>query len=246
MQAFSLLHLHFALIPPRQLWIACALTVVFAAIARGMRGVSRSGAIAGAAVCFVLYIGAGAGGFLALVSVFGLAWLTTRCGYQKKQTLGTAERRDGRTASQVLANLGIAAACAVLHMATGKAVYLLALSAALAEAAGDTASSEIGQASAASPRLITTWQPVPPGTDGGISVPGTIAGILTALVVSAVSTAGGLLPWNKIWIPALAGVCGTLADSCLGALLERRGLLNNDLVNFLSTAVAATLALLLG
>jgi uncharacterized membrane protein len=36
-----------------------------------------------------------------------------------------------------------------------------------------------------------------------------------------------------------------LADSFLGAGLERRGILNNDAVNFLSTCVAVALAYLL-
>ncbi|MBA3914751.1 MAG: DUF92 domain-containing protein, partial [Acidobacteriales bacterium] len=49
---------------------------------------------------------------LALLTVFILAWVTTRFRRSRKQNLGTAERADGRSASQVLANLAIAAACA--------------------------------------------------------------------------------------------------------------------------------------
>jgi len=227
------------------LWIACALTLAFTALARRMRGVTRSGAVAGAVVCFLLYAGAGAGAFLALILVFALAWITTRWGYQRKQKLGTAEKRDGRTASQVLANLAIAASCAVLHVISGQAIYFLALASALSEAAADTVSSEVGQARATNARLITTWQTVPAGTDGGITGTGTLAGIGAAAMVSSVCAAGGLVPWNRAWIPLAAAFCGTLADSFLGALLERRGLLNNDAVNFLSTSVAAAIAFLL-
>jgi uncharacterized membrane protein len=39
-----------------------------------------------------------------------------------------------------------------------------------------------------------------------------------------------------------AGVVGAMADSLLGATLERRGLLDNEAVNFLATLTAAWLA----
>ena len=227
-----------------RLGMAAAVTVAFAALARALRGVSQSGAYAGAVVCFILYASAGPGAFVALMSVFLLAWLTTGFGYPRKQALGTAEKRDGRTASQVLANLGTAAIAAAISAATGKAAGLLAMVAALSEAAADTVSSELGQASSNQARLITTWQKVPAGTDGGVTLVGTLAGVAAAAAVSLVSVAVGMLPWKWIAPAILSAVLGMLADSYLGATLERRHLLNNDTVNFLSTVVAAAFALL--
>ena len=219
------------------------MSVAFAALARGMRGVSLSGALAGAATCFLLYAGAGPGGFLALASVFVLAWTTTRWGYQRKKALGAAEKHDGRTASQVLANLGVAAACAVLYATdAGKPAFLLAMAAALSEAAADTVSSEVGQACSARARLVTNWESVPAGTDGGISLPGTAAGVCGAVLVSLVCALSSLLPWKWLSLSAGAALVGMLVDSVLGATLERRRGLTNDQVNFLSTLVAALLA----
>jgi uncharacterized protein (TIGR00297 family) len=228
------------------LWIAGGVTAGFTTAARWLRGVSRSGAVAGAVVCFLLYAGAGLGAFLALVAVFVLAWTTTRWGYSRKQTLGTAEERNGRRASQVLANLGVAAVCATLYSASGgKAIFLLAMAAALSEAAADTVSSELGQAFAHQARLITSWKVVPAGTDGGITVGGTLAGVFAAILVSLVCVLTGLLVWKWMLLAAAAAVAGTIADSFLGATLERRHMLNNDLVNFLGTLVAAGVACLL-
>lgn len=230
----------------RQLWAAGAVTALFTVFARAVRGVSRSGAIAGAAVCFALYAGAGPGAFLALVSVFVLTWITTRLGYRRKQKLGTAEKREGRTASQVLANLSVAAGCAGLSvLPSGKPFFLLAAAAALAEAAADTVSSELGQAWSDKARLITTWQEVPAGTDGGVTWVGTLGGIAAAIVVSMVCVAVGLVPARWSLISVSAAVSGMVADSYLGATLERRRLLNNDWVNFLSTLAAAGVAWLL-
>jgi uncharacterized protein (TIGR00297 family) len=227
--------------------LSAVVTLAFAAAARLLRGVSTSGAIAGALVCFLVCAGAGFGAFAALVTVFLLAWLTTRFGYSQKQRLGVAEKREGRKASQVLANLGIAAVCASVFffLENSNLVWLLALAAALSEAAADTVSSELGQAIGAKPRLITTWNPVPQGTDGGVTVQGTIAGICAAAIVSLVCVSSKMISWKWFGISVAAATAGMLVDSVLGALLEQRRVLNNDGVNFLSTAVAAAVALVL-
>jgi len=248
--AMSMLHLLGAMLVvdrslTHRLWVAAVVTVAFTALARWLRGVSFSGSIAGAIVCFLLYAAAGPGAFAALVSVFVLTWIATRLGYRQKQRRGTAENRGGRTASQVLANLATAAGFAGASALSGKPILVLAAVAALSEAAADTVSSELGQAQSDRARLITTWGVVPAGTDGGVTVIGTIAGIVAAAIVSGVCLLARLVPLWWAAVSVLAGVIGMVADSYLGALLERRGLLNNDWVNFLSTVVAAGVALLL-
>jgi uncharacterized protein (TIGR00297 family) len=113
--------------------------------------------------------------------------------------------------------------------------------AALAEAAADTASSEIGQASGGPVRLLTTWRTVPAGTDGGISVRGTIAGVVAASIVVAI---GGirhaLMPHGAVTL--ISACAGLFFDSLLGSTVERRGWIGNDIVNFSSTLFAALLA----
>ena len=178
-----------------------------------------------------------------MVSVFALTWITTRMGYRRKQRLGTAENREGRTAAQVLANLAASAVCAAIFAATGRIFFLLAIAAALSEAAADTVSSELGQARNEEARLITTWESVQAGTDGGVTVAGTLSGIAAATLVSLVCTLGGLVSLRQLGIPILAGVIGMIADSYMGALFQRRKLLNNDWVNLLGTLTAAAVAI---
>ncbi len=227
-----------------QIEIAVIITLLFAGFGRLVKGVSWSGAAAGAVVCFLLCVSAGGGAVAALVSVFVLTWMATGFGRSHKQKLGTAEKSGGRRASQVLANLGVATGAAVLFTIYGKAGFLLATAAALSEAAADTVSSEIGQAVGANPRLITTWKIVPAGTDGGVTVAGTLAGVMAAAVVGVVCVVTELMPWKWFGIAVGAATVGMVADSFLGAWLERRGLLNNDLVNFLGTLIAAGIAFL--
>ena len=224
---------------------AAAVSIAFAILARRLRGVTSSGAMAGALISFVFYVGFGIGGFAVLVTLFALTWVATRTGYRRKQSLGTAENREGRRASQVIANLGAATGCVILYRLSGNLLWALAFVAALAEAAADTVSSEIGQSRSNTARLITTLRPVPVGTDGGISVPGTLAGISAALLIGAVAAAVCLVPWPRIGIPIFAAVLGMTADSILGAEMERPGRLNNDGVNFLSTCIAVAFTYLL-
>jgi uncharacterized protein (TIGR00297 family) len=115
--------------------------------------------------------------------------------------------------------------------------------AALAEAAADTVSSEVGQVLGGRPRMLTTLRLVEPGTDGGVSLIGTLAGVAAAVLVAAAGSlalGGGR---TIFWISSAGAVFGLFFDSLLGATLERRGWLNNDAVNFFSTASAAGFAL---
>ena len=123
---------------------------------------------------------------------------------------------------------------------------LVAMMAALAEAAADTVSSECGQALRGEARLITTFERVSAGTDGGVTLAGTLSGAVAAALVAVVAVFGGILPSRWFWIATLAGVLGMLVDSYLGALCERRGWMGNDAVNFTSTLFSAVLGAAFG
>ncbi len=181
---------------PERLAVAAAVTLGFGVLACALRGVNRSGALAGGLACFLLFANAGPTAFATLAVLFLMTWVATR----------------------------------------------LAMVAALAEAATDTVASEIGQYRRPDARLITTWERVPTGTDGGITIPGSIAGLAAGLVVAAVATAGGMLPQAQLWIPVTAGFAGMLIDSILGATLQRRGWISNQVVNFFATMAAGALA----
>jgi uncharacterized protein (TIGR00297 family) len=236
------------MLPPNHgLLVAILITIAFTGVAWLVKGVDRSGAIAGAVMCFFIVSGEGPRAFIGLLAVFLMAWISTRIGYRRKQKLGTAESKAGRRASQVLANLSVAAGCAVLHLAyhvpaSARDVFSLGMTAAFAEAAADTVSSELGQIQV-SARMITTWKVVPSGTDGGLSLMGTSAGMIAALLLGGICLAARLVSTGGAAIAAAAAMVGMLADSFLGALFERRRLLNNDAVNFLGTLAAASLAI---
>ena len=234
------------LVPLRKgLW-ALGFTAAFALSARALRAVTTLGAVVGGVLAFLLFIAGGPGTFAVLVAVFLGTWIATRIGHGRKRRLGTAEDRSGRSAVQVGANVAIPALAVLAGVASRHpAAWLVAASASLAELAADTVSSELGQAVSDSAYLITDFRPVPVGTNGGISVIGSLAGAAGAIAVTTVALASGIIAAHW-WLPVMAaGTLGMFVDSVLGATLERRGWLNNDAVNLLSTLVAALFALFL-
>jgi uncharacterized protein (TIGR00297 family) len=167
----------------------------------------------------------------ALIALFVLTFASTRFGRKKKERRGVAEARSGRRASQIVANLGVAALCALIGWYDG-------CIAGLAEATADTVSSEIGQALGGATWMLTTFRRVPSGKDGGISVVGTVAGVVGGGVVVAAGSLHHALWPNKVLV-FVAACAGLFFDSFLGATVERRGWLGNDFVNFSSTLFAA-------
>ncbi len=115
----------------------------------------------------------------------------------------------------------------------------------MATAGADTCSSEVGKAYGRRTFLITTLRPVPPGTEGAISAEGTLAGLAGAIVIAAVGVAGGLYGPGAAALVAIAGLLGSLAESVLGTVAEKRGWLDNDLLNAVNTAIGAALVVLM-
>jgi uncharacterized protein (TIGR00297 family) len=224
------------------------ISLIFGAMVWALRAATTGGVAIGILICFLLTRSPRAliefstysieGSALpALITVFVISFVTTKFGRSRKEAQGLAEERRGRRASQVVANLGIAA----LFAASGSYEGCIA---ALAEAAADTASSEVGQAAEGSVRLLTTLKVVPAGTNGGISIAGTIAALIGAGITVAVGARHHAL-WPHEMAIFLSACAGVLFDSLLGATFENKGWLGNDLVNFTSTLFAALLATLL-
>lgn len=218
-----------------------AITMAFALVGRLTHGVSTSGAVAGAVVAFLMAT-RDLRMFWILLVVFAVTLVATRLGRSHKKQLHIAESDNGRSASQVIANLGIAGL--IMAVPSFGAWRIMAL-AALAEASADTTSSEIGTAFPGRTVLISTWKTVSPGIDGGISMSGTFAGLFSAAIIAACGLVFGLTTLPEATALACAGTGGMLVDSLLGATLEKRGYLNNDLVNLFGTSSAVLVAWLM-
>ena len=92
---------------------------------------------------------------------------------------------------------------------------------------------------------ILTFKKEAPGLDGVISMEGTLLGMGGSLIISCIYIAFNGFSVFALLTILLTGTLGNMVDSLLGALLERRKLLNNDAVNCLNTVAAAAAALIL-
>jgi uncharacterized protein (TIGR00297 family) len=246
---------------PAVVYWSLGLSAALGILTLALRAATPFAAVTGAVITAqLMYATAGAPFYawrtymIPVLAVSLLAFFATRVGRAKKEQLGTAEPRHGRSAAQVAANLGAAALLSTnlfeswvvnsrwLPHANG--VLLIACLAPIAEAAADTVSSEIGQVFGCRPRMITTMRSVHPGTDGGITFTGSLAGIAAAAIVAALGSFAIHGDLRFLLIATAGAIFGLFFDSLLGATFERKGWLNNDAVNFLSTVSAAAFALI--
>jgi uncharacterized protein (TIGR00297 family) len=227
-----------------RLALALALNGVVALAGYLARSVNAAGAIAGAAIGVTTYVCVGPSGWTLLLVTFAAATIASRAGLQRKIALGIAEDRGGRRGpGNAIANTGVAAIAAVLALTGGfEGLARIAFAAALTAGGSDTIASEIGKAFGRRTVSITSFTRVPPGTSGALSLEGTIAGLAGALGLAAVAAALGVVPAGAIATIVIAATAGSAVESWLGATLEGPGILNNDLLNFINTAVAALAA----
>ena len=229
--------------------LAPAVIVNGAAAWLGYRGrtVTATGALCGALIGVAIAVSAGWGAWSLLVATFLSAAASSRMGLRRKKLLGIAEERGGRRGpGNAIANTGFAAAAALISAVTdAREAALIAFTAALAAGGSDTIASEIGKAWGKRTFLITSFSSVRPGTSGAVSIEGTIAGIAGASLLAVVGVAAGLIRPALLAPVVIGATIGSLVESMLGATLEDPGIVNNDVLNFFNTAIAATAAVLL-
>jgi uncharacterized protein (TIGR00297 family) len=184
-----------------------------------------------------------------MIAFFVIGTTATKLGYRVKAARGIAQEKGGaRGWRHALANGGVPAFLALAAaMAPPPLRDLLALAyeAAVATAAADTCSSEVGKAYGRRTFLITTLRPVAPGTEGAVSLEGTLGGFAGALLVGATGVLAGLFGGDAALLVAVAGLLGSLAESVIGTVATRRGWMDDHLLNATNTAIGALAVVLI-
>lgn len=248
------------------------LAAAIAFLAHRFRSLTTSGAIA-ATLLGAIAVAAGWPWGTLLVAHFVVASGISRIGAERKarRTASMVEKGGARDAIQVLANGGMFAVNAIGFLFFAPHPWFAAAAGAIAASSADTWATEIGTLARRSPRSIRTLRVVPPGTSGGVSVPGSLAMLAGAAFIAGLAYAFRAPPATVAAI-FLGGVAGAVADTALGATLQERrrcigcgehterkihvcgsrtrrsgGIagIDNDVVNFLATVMGAVVAIAL-
>jgi uncharacterized protein (TIGR00297 family) len=204
----------------QQLLIGIGLGLFVAYLARKAGSLSRSGAVAAAIIGGITF---GLGGLLPailLLTFFITSSLLSRVGGRRKLVVATAFEKGGeRDYGQVFANGGIASLFVVLFALTNEKLWLIGMIGAFAAVIADTWATELGVLARRHPRLITTWSVVEPGTSGGVTLEGSMAGIAGAGLIGLIGGLG-LNDGSTMVASAIGGILGATFDSILGATVQ--------------------------
>jgi uncharacterized protein (TIGR00297 family) len=209
-----------------------------AAASAHWKKLTPAAALTGGIIGALVYAGSSYTGLLLLALFFILGTAATSWKKKEKSRIkGNAAHQPTRNAGQVIANGGVAAILGALAalIPAYRSLFSLLLAASLSSATADTLSSELGMIYGRRHFNILTGKQDTRGLDGVISLEGLLIGLAGSAVIA-------IAYGRSFFIILLAGLIGNLADSFLGATLERKGVLSNDAVNFLNTAIAALAA----
>jgi len=224
-----------------------ALVIFFTLLSYATKRIDASGAITGGFLTACLLLGAGIWGLVILGAFFTLGSLASVWKINRKQQLGLAEpNKAKRSAVHAFSNGGLAAICGLLAwlFPTNAALFQAMLAASMASAMADTLASELGNVYGSKYVNILTFRPEPRGLDGVVSWEGTSLGAAGSIFIACIYGLG--FGWSfSVLIVALSGIAGNWFDSVLGATLQRRGYMNNHVVNFANTLFAALFAFFL-
>jgi uncharacterized protein (TIGR00297 family) len=212
-----------------------------------LKKLTIAGAVTGTLLGCLIWLGVGWVGIFFMSAFFLLGTTATSWGRREKEKLGVAQEAKGkRNAGQVLANGGAGGLLGLIACTFPQQVELITLmiAAAFSSATADTLSSELGTIYGKQFYNILNFKKGRRGRDGVISTEGLLFGMAGSAFVAIIYAAA--FGWDRFffWI-ILAGTIGNITDSYLGATVERKGIIRNDVVNFLNTAVAALFILLI-
>jgi uncharacterized protein (TIGR00297 family) len=190
-------------------------------------------------------------GYGVVVFYFLVGSAVTKIGMAEKEAAGIAEKRSGaRGPENVWGSALVATLCALGTLVAPREFHpLLALGyvASFSTKLSDTSASEIGKAYGQHTFLITTLKPVPRGTEGAVSLEGTLAGVAGSVAIAIIAYFVGLISLLDIGICMVAAFIATNLESVIGATLQHRlTWLTNELVNVINTLIGAISAVGLG
>jgi uncharacterized protein (TIGR00297 family) len=192
------------------------------------KAIDVSGGVLGAIICFATFLAGGLAWLLVIVAFFVISTVFTRFRYDYKKRLGSAQEKGGvRSWPNTLANGAVAGLAAVAELISHQDIFIIAFLGAVAAAMSDTIATEVGLLSSSKPRMIVNLRKfVDPGTSGGISLLGELAGVASALGIASLGIflkiINGSIPHMIAGFSAVffGALLATNFDSLLGGTVQ--------------------------
>ncbi|MBD2727957.1 TIGR00297 family protein [Nostoc sp. FACHB-892] len=213
-------------------------------------------------LAILIWVTLGWQGYAVVMFYFLVGSGVTRIGMAQKEAEGIAEKRSGARGPENVWGSALTGALCALGVGiinsgfvvpspqslvpNPQSLLLLGYVASFSTKLADTTASEVGKAYGKSTFLITTLQPVPRGTEGAISLEGTLAGIVASVAIAFVGWAVGLIDLLGVAWCVMAAFIATNLESVIGATLQSKyNWLTNEVVNIFNTLIGAIAAVLL-
>ncbi|MBD0385995.1 MAG: TIGR00297 family protein [Nostoc sp. C3-bin3] len=213
-------------------------------------------------LAILIWVTLGWQGYAVIMFYFLVGSGVTRIGMAQKEAEGIAEKRSGARGPENVWGSALTGALCALGVGiinsgfvvpnpqslvpNPQSLLLLGYVASFSTKLADTTASEVGKAYGKSTFLITTLQPVPRGTEGAVSLEGTLAGIVASVAIAFVGWAVGLIDLLGVAWCVLAAFIATNLESVIGATLQSKyNWLTNEVVNIFNTLIGAIAAMIL-
>ena len=186
-------------------------------------------------------------GWISVVFYLLFGSLVTKLGYKFKKDRGIAEKRGGRRGPE---NVWGSAATGLFFAMMSKlnlanlVFYKIGFAASFAAKLADTFGSEIGKRFGGNTYLITSFKKVERGTEGGISLEGTLASLFGAIFMAFIMLRLSILSTKyQFIIVTLSGFLATISESIIGAKYQDKYKLSNEMVNAIQTSISSLFAI---
>jgi len=206
--------------------------------------VSTGGYIVGLIVGITIFAYGGVGAYVMLCTFFALGIWFSKTGYEEKRERATHQEGRGRRGGRhALANCLVGIVSAMLIGLGWRIDYMaIVLTASFATALADTTSNELGQLYGKHPFNPTTFKGVEPGTEGAISIEGTLLGIAGAIVIAGEAFIFDMVDWRGFVAVIAGATLGNYIESVLSSTPFRH--IGNELLNLLNTLMGGLIALI--
>jgi len=186
-------------------------------------------------------------GWISVVIYLLFGSLVTKIGFKFKKEQGIAEKRGGRRGPENVwgsAATGLFLAIMTKLNAANLVMFKIGFAASFAAKLADTFGSEIGKRFGKNTYLITSLKKVERGTEGGISLEGTLASVFGSIFMAYIMLRLSLISTkSQFIIVAVSGFLATISESIIGARFQNKYKLSNEMVNAIQTSIASVFAI---